>query len=452
MSGSGTAAGSPGVSKTLLGLSRQSLRILILVLLVAAALRTAFTVPLAESTFLELDGSKYQDVSRNLARGEGFAASRYYAWEGRSTSADALHPDLYLSPLLPALGGLVYVLDAHWTGLAKACSIGLGVVLVGLVFAVGATLFGTTAGLIAAGIFAVYPPAIYYSSRWSTENLCAIFLLAGLACLVQLRRRPAATPALLAGVALGLSCLARSAAMAQTIVFAGWMILQRGRLVRKATLLFLVGNLLVLAPWAVRNYRLTEVPNPLTFFGPYNVWLGMNESMYRMYAAGDDPGFRDAMRGLHETELPARIRELEASGRRDVRSVNRYWLTEAFRFASENRGKAISIVGHRLLHFWRLAPNRATASAAVVWASLLSFGPVMALALVSVIAIRRARDALLIASTAGAWLASLPFVFSLRYRFPVVDPYLVILASPALLWIAQRWAGASHGSVARSRS
>ncbi len=90
------------------------------------------------------------------------------------------------------------------------------------------------------------------------------------------------------------SCLARPNGIAQTAAFLLWIAACRSNPARKAAVaLFLGGALVVLTPWAVRNCQITGIPSPLTFFAPYNMWLGMNEQMYQMYRAGDTPAFKD---------------------------------------------------------------------------------------------------------------------------------------------------------------
>src|SRR5207244_5170848 len=121
-------------------------------------------------------------------------------------------------------------------------------------FAAAALLAGAPAGLAAAGATAFYPPLIDVAGRALSEPLGALGLgLAVLAC-VWAARRPAEWRFALAGLALGLTLLARADLAPAVPLVALWAVAvaRRPRGWRRAALCgaaLLAGTIVAVAPW-----------------------------------------------------------------------------------------------------------------------------------------------------------------------------------------------------------
>jgi 4-amino-4-deoxy-L-arabinose transferase-like glycosyltransferase len=403
------------------------------ILLAAAAVRIALVATVSTEDFLEHDGRDYMDIANSLAHGQGFSVSSYRWFEPVPDVTPDFHPDLYRPPLLPLLGAGLYLLPGPWLFWARVSSVVLGTLLVWVVYLVAQRLFTQRTALIAGTLFAIYPYAVNYSARWSTETLFALLLLAGVWALLCSRTQPALRRAGLAGFALGSCCLARPNGIVPAAILAGWRtaVAARGQRLRIAAAL--VGcMILVLAPWAARNLRLTGVPNPLTFVGPYNLWLGFNDRIYDMYRAGNQADFSQSIDALYQIDSKTCIREMEKRGIFDVKRCDQYWLSEFKAYVRAKPKRAVFILLHRAMHYWRIAPQKAAVPARLYWASILTVGPCLLLALAALVTDRRARHAALVVPPLVGFLASLPFAFHLRLRYPVFDPYLVLLAAAGL--------------------
>lgn len=423
----------------------------------------------SEDDFLSIDGLEYRDIAANLAAGHGFATSSFRWYEPHGEATAGPFPDLHRPPLLPLIGAVLCFLPGNWIGWAKGAATLIGVAMVAAIWLLGTSLLGRKAGWIAAGVFAVYPYAIHYSARWSTENLYALCLLLGLFFLCRLRKSDRATTlttkeisleretagttnhAAASGLFFGLASLARPNGLLLALGF--WIYLTRrakkGIRLRAAGA-FLVTTLAVLTPWAARNYLVTGFPTPATSFAPLNAWLGMNDRIYSMYREGERPSFANELDSLYQEDLKTHISEMERRAILDQQAVNRYWLDRVGEYVAGHPGRAAFIVGSRILHFFRLWPNRATVPRSVFWASLLSVTPLMLLGLGALFTHREARDPLLLLPAALGLLGSLPFIFHLRFRYPIFDPYLVILASLMLSDLAGRVF--SRGKIRTPRS
>jgi 4-amino-4-deoxy-L-arabinose transferase-like glycosyltransferase len=412
---------------------------LILILLLATALRLGYGLSVSNEVLLEVDGRDYHEIAANLAAGKGFSVSHYRWFEPTPPDPPELHEDLYRPPLVPILGAFLFLLPGDWFLWARILSTAMGCALVFILYLLGRHLFGRTTGLLAALILAVYPYAVYYSARWSTEGPFALAVAAGILFLVLAVHRSAPWYMLPAGLALGLASLARPTGLAFLAAFVLFSLVKSPPSLRwRSALLLMAGGLLILAPWTLRNHRVTGRVNPATFFGDYNMWLGMNDRMYEMYRAGQSEDFLRAMNALYHEDLRNQVRRLEEEGRHDIGSIGRHWREQAAGFARRNPEKALYIVGQRFLHFWRPWPNRATVPPHLFWISIAFLVPLFLLAILALILSRRLRSPFLIVPCLVTLAACLPFVFHLRFRYPTFEPYLVLLASAGAVALATR--------------
>jgi 4-amino-4-deoxy-L-arabinose transferase-like glycosyltransferase len=195
----------------------------------------------------------FSALPKLIADGEGFIRPFVYAFKGGQTLPTAEHPPFYSVVLagLAELGGRSP--DAQ--RLAGA-AFGAGtIVAVGLI---GRRLAGARAGLIAAGLAAVYPVLIAADGALMSESLLG--LLAGLSLLAALRlvERPTTGRALALGVALGLAALTRSEGLLLRPLLLV-PVLRRPRGVR-AAVVTVVACVVVLTPWTVRNWIVFDQP------------------------------------------------------------------------------------------------------------------------------------------------------------------------------------------------
>lgn len=414
-------------------------RALILILSGALGLRLAFALLMPGDAFLSIDGHEYRDIALNVAQGRGFAVSDYRWFEPRPAEAPALHPDLYRPPLLPLLGALLAKLPGDWIAWARLTAALLGTLLVFALHELGRILGGRRTGLWAAGLFAVYPYALFYSARWSTETLYALCLVSAVTSLARWRAGDGVRHAGWGGAALGLATLTRPVGLLQATGLLVGALLARSTPQRvKATAIYLATLLLILGPWMMRNQQQTGIANPGTFFGPYNLWLGANPRMYAMYSAGETPAFVAQMQALYSKDSRAHVDYMTAQGLTSEADTRVYWLEQVERFAAQQPRALREILRHRALHFLRIWPNRATSPPWHFWAALLSVGPLTLLALYALVRHRFPRDPLILCPPVLAWMGSLPFVFHLRFRFPAYDPFLVLLAAAGMVEIVRR--------------
>ena len=239
---------------TTAGAQRSSFRLALLgIVAVGVVIRVVYT--LVESPWPPpgLDDQFYfSAMPKLLADGHGFVAP-FKLYFDHVTVATAEHPPLYSVVLtLPALVGL----DSADAFRLAGAVFGAGTIaLVGLI---GRRLAGDRAGLIAAGIAAVYPTLIAADGALMSETLYGMLTAASLLAAYWLYDEPGLGRAAVFGVLVALTALTRGEAL--LLLPLALAPLLRAPAGRRASLVALVAFLVVLTPWTARNWIVFNRP------------------------------------------------------------------------------------------------------------------------------------------------------------------------------------------------
>ena len=212
------------------------------------------------------DFAWYLDRALAMARGEGFSIN------GVPTAYWPVGYPAALSVALRIFPGLDPV------SVGKGLNLLLSVGCVGLTYAVGRALSGRgVVGLIAAGVMALHPAMIAYSSILAAEPLFLCLVLGATWLSVLGADRPWMWLAV--GILCGGAALVRpqAAVMPLLLVFGVWLwSRQRGKnlLPLVAAGLALVGLILALTPWTLRNREVFGATFLVSLNGGDNLWIG----------------------------------------------------------------------------------------------------------------------------------------------------------------------------------
>jgi len=220
------------------------------------------------------DATEYDALARKLLQGQPFMLDHSVVFR----TSPPVPTYANRTPGYPALLAAVYASvggdrERQWrAAVYLQCVID---VLTGLIlFAALRRLLPNWAALFGAAVWLTYVPAARSALAVMPETLAA-FLLCAVLCLMLYRRHPASWAA--AGALAGGATLARPelilavgvlAASAMALPQMGW----RGRVWRGGLAVLLFS--LLLAPWAVRNYRLLGSPVVTSTAGGFNCWAG----------------------------------------------------------------------------------------------------------------------------------------------------------------------------------
>ena len=341
-------------------------------------------------------------------------------------------------PVVLAVGMKLFGANA----LALRCYLALfGTAACGLVYLLGREIDGRQTGLIAALLAAVSPIFSVFSVLFLSETVFALALVASLIALARLVRwekylaqRSAKQPPsellksgrtfrrwmlpLLAGLLCGAATLVRPTWI---LIAPGFCVLLAAsakcsrRSVRLCALL-LLGTAAALAPWTIRNFRMTGR------FIPTTLWVG--PSLY--------DGLSPRATGDSNMDF------VEKEGRYDRRDVadfefqaNEHYKRAAFNFVRRNPRRTIELGFHKFWRYINPFPNAEQFSQPVVWWGVGLFElPLLLLAVWGGWKIRRDLWALLILAGPTMYFAAVHTVFvgSVRYRLPA-EYALVILSA-----------------------
>jgi len=239
-------------------------RDLLFILIVALITRAAAVLPVHYSGYTS-DEREYITMSRTLAEGGEFIDSN----GERSTRA----------PLFPYV--LSFMVRLFGTNLAVQHAVGclLGALAVLLTYQLSILLWrGRQPALIAAGVMAVYPGLVIYSTLLQTETLYIVLALASTLLVYRWVDAGGMMLAMLVGITAGLAALTRAVFFGFIpILFLLAFAMKRKNRGRAAeVILAVVACVIVLSPWAIRNYGLYESLVPVSSGGGNSLLNGNN--------------------------------------------------------------------------------------------------------------------------------------------------------------------------------
>ena len=410
----------------------------VLLVAVALVLRLAY-VDDTPGYVLRHDAVDYDVHAVSIAQGNGFSKTLAH---GRPT---AFRPPGY--PYF--LGAVYHVFKAdrkpvkERVHVARIAQVFVGTALVVLVGVIAFQLWGSVAGLVALGLAAVYLPFILVGGAVMSEPLFDVFMLASLAAALAHRRSPHRYRwALLAGVLGGLAALTRAQALILLVPLAVAVWDGRPRRTRAALgppLALILVALLTITPWTIRNAR------ELHAFVPISTQFGSALAGTYNDAARGDTQNPAAWQGLRHVPdyayLFNRVSETnEAVLEQKLRAASLHYVREHPTYVAK--------VGwwntRRMLDLASLRRSRATAATITInhfWADrgILCFWVFAALAVAGAFTAMARRTPWYV------WAMPILSFFSViflvvetpRYRTPI-DPFLVLLATAALVTVARR--------------
>lgn len=295
-----------------------------LVFAAAAAVRILPAVMVPQSP-LTLDAAGYDRLAVNLCEGKGL-------------TSDGVTPSLRRPPLYPAFLAFLYKVvgqDQRWVRLAQGL---LGAASCLLIYAMGSLLFSEPVGLWAAWIMALHPVMIAYNQQFLTETLYTFLLLASLYFFLTSLATGKNGGTIAAGLLLALANLCRPTTLFLPLfLLAAPVVLGISQFRRhaKAGILLCLVAALGVAPWTLRNFRVSGKFVPVALGGGYALWVGSQvpEGRYPERAM-ERAGELIAPAGWESWEGDQRLSDL----------AKEQW--------KEHPGKNILDLPRRFLHFW----------------------------------------------------------------------------------------------------
>jgi 4-amino-4-deoxy-L-arabinose transferase-like glycosyltransferase len=398
----------------------NSRRLVIAATLAGLALRLAFALGYWIDQPLTRDEQEYLSLARSVANGQGFVYDEALA------SSDAFGRAPGYPAFLAIVGGGGAAAPSVPASVKIAQSI-VGALAIPIIALLAARIAGPSAAAAAAIIAAVYPPLVWISAYALSEVL---FLPLGLltAWLVDeaIRRGGDTRVAFAAGLVGGAAVLVRPA-MVFFFLLAAAVFLWRRR--ASVVVALALGSLLLVLPWTIRN-AVREGRFMIAADGGVTFWTGNHP-----LAIGEGDMAANPAIKLDRTALRARHPGLAETAMEPI------YYREALAWMREHPIDWLVLEARKAFYLVVPAgPSYRVHSMRYMTASIVSYGLVLIFAIAGM---SRMRDRWPAAT--GLWLmaassvlVSLVFFPQERFRIPVIDPTLIVLASVAVAgWLSR---------------
>ncbi|MBV8949428.1 MAG: glycosyltransferase family 39 protein, partial [Actinobacteria bacterium] len=236
------------------GPSRRFFVVLAIIAVAALGLRVTYVMTVTRHDHGFYDAVYYELQATRVADGLGYtdplrAINPNTRSETPGPAAD--HPPMTVLVLVP----VAWIFRSGFVMRLQMALLGtLTVVLLGLL---ARRLAGDAAGLVAAGVAAIYPGLWVNDGLIMSETVCALVVTLALLATYRFLDRPRWTRAAVVGVLCGVAALTRAELLVLAPVLAAWMLFTRRiaipRVRASAAGAVIVGMLVTLAPWFVYN-------------------------------------------------------------------------------------------------------------------------------------------------------------------------------------------------------
>ncbi len=314
-------------------------------------------------------------------------------------------------------------------------------------------LFGSLSGIIASLFYALYPAFIGLTTVLWTIGIGVFTLVLALALTVNFQRKPTGWNALWMGLAWGLAALTRSAMLPflMVVISIGWWTARshlRSQNLRnsgtwKYPLIILLGMLLLLMPWAIRN---TVVMGDFTLtptIGGRNLWEtnnGLFSKPYIKYSAAGGMAstyhkyVQSRIDGLNRTDLiefPEFPRDMDEFQR------DRILKRQVVDFLKANPKVAVELCFLRFYSLIRITPAWFSHLAAKL-SGILSMGLALIGGVIGLIIHRKRINQLAIFYLLVLYYVAIHTVTAagIPHRLPL-DALMIVLSSFAMVWTWQ---------------
>lgn len=376
------------------------------------------------------DAAEYDIMAMNILEGKGFISSAYYReliGKPYYPFTEIGQPTAVKMPLYPIFLAIIYLIFGHYYTVAIIIQLLMYSVGTLLVYAIGKDIYNKNVGIIASGIFSLYPHYIYYSSQLLTENLTTFLLLLSVFYLIRTNKRGSLLNLVLSGIFIGLTILCRSSWLLFPFGLFCWLFFLRIDIkeIIKRYLIILIISMAIVSPWFIRNYIVFNAFPVLQTTGGVNLYLG--NQLSEMW--GGELG------AVTEDKLLPYLNDL--NGKTEVEK-DKYMFKIGKEHIKNSPTLFLKMLCVKFMEFFRVYSKNVSFNVNIL--NICSFGVILILSIFGVFLSLKywRKSSLLLILIAYATFTQIFFTAAARYRIPI-DVFISIYASQTLNSLRIRW-------------
>jgi len=378
-------------------------KVAILIFLLAVTVRIFYVCSISHAP-LESDAIEYNSLGVFLSQGKGYVNA-----SGESTA--------FRPPIYPLFLGAIYSVAGYnllWVRLLQAV-LGAGICV--FVYFIATKIFDKEIAILSGVVCCLYPALVVNVSQIMSETLFTFLLVFGIWMIISKDRL---LNLMLSGFVFGLALLTRPFIIFFFPFLFYWLVLHDKYKSTKKIAILIIGVLIVLSPWTIRNYT------KLNAFVPFSNIGGL--ALYNSYMVPQKGFGFNSLEGLNDEYFKID----------NETDKNKYLIKKSIEYIKENPGKVIQLTAIKVLLFfypfdgyWH--PVSFGSKYNIFWGMVLCFS-----VLGIVIHFDNNVDKKLIHFLFISFLIGIMLFYgSPRFRLPI-EPFLICFAAGAFIRITKQ--------------
>lgn len=259
------------------------------------------------------DAKEYDSLGWNIAAGNGF-------------TDEAGKAELHRSPGYPFFLAVIYRVFGHSYDHVRSFQVLISMLTLLLIFLIAKDIFGKDTALFSLTIASFYPPFISYCGILYNETLFTFLIALSAYLFLYAIRHSSARVYILLGVTGGYAILLREEFILVLLSFLVLTVVYSRENLKKIICLIL-GALLIIAPWTIRNYKVSgEFVLVSSQLGPI-LWISSYKGGWTEWHF-EDPYYKSLVNGLSKFE---RNKLLLSEGIKNIKEVPLRYLKFCFK-------------------------------------------------------------------------------------------------------------------------
>jgi 4-amino-4-deoxy-L-arabinose transferase-like glycosyltransferase len=399
-------------------------KILIAILFLALILRVGFLFIFNPPLTWNYDETFYI-TSQNILKGEGYSLKPPEPFISREPG----YSIFFLAPLYLITGSNVLA--------GQGLNILLSLIVILLIVKIGERYFSKQAGLIGGFLFSVYPPLIAYSGELLPAIPFTFLLILGVWLLIKSASRESKKLVFLVGIIIGMASLTKSTATFLPVFFVPFLYFSFGKNLKetlKYFLLIVLGLLIVVTPYTLRNYLVFGRFLYNRDDGGLNLWAGSYTPWDGKFWGNDAFPLPELTKGLGKFEADKKLKELALKNiKENPFGVLKVWFKKPSRMLFTPEFDSVISGNNKLARysstFYFLNPNFIKELLLLINVLIISLALLGAF---TVEHFNKRIGVLLLLVLLYFFLILLPFSPDTRYKLPLM-PYLMLFSGMGTL-------------------